>query len=187
MLPLHRRSRLTRLRCRLAIPLLLAGLLCGPCGQAIAASSGPAPVDACTLLTKADVEALAGALVGEPNGKESGRPPFWVSMCNYDNTQTEAPMLSVGLLVKAHGADAGPAHAYETYVAELRRAIGDLAVPVPLEGLAGPAGWNADSGQLTLFVGPYQIILTVTGRFAADPLSLAKQIADLVSSRLPTP
>jgi hypothetical protein len=108
-------------------------------------------------------------------------------MCNYDNAHTDAPMLSVGLLVKPHGGAADPAQAYADYVDELRRELGDLAVPVPVEGLAGPAGWDADSGQLTVFVGPYQIILTAAGRFAGDRLSFGKQIAERVSGRLHKP
>jgi hypothetical protein len=107
-------------------------------------------------------------------------------MCNYDNAHTDAPMLSVGLLVKAHGA-ADPAQAYADYVDELRRELGDVAPPVPVEGLAGPAGWDADTGQLTVFEGPYQIILTASGRFAGDRLSFGEQIADRVSGRLPKP
>ncbi len=67
-----------------------------------------APLDACELLTKSDVEAVYGSVVGEPNRKALGGGPFWVSMCNYDNAHTDAPMLSVGLLAKAHGDAAGP-------------------------------------------------------------------------------
>jgi hypothetical protein len=69
----------------------------------------------------------------------------------------------------------------------LRRELGDAAVPVPVEGLSGPAGWDTETGQLTVFEGPYQIILTTTGRFAGDRLSFGKQIADRVSARLPKP
>ena len=171
---------------RLLIPCLLVAMLCGPRGTVHAEGSTPSPVDACALLTQADVETVYGSVVGEPNGKELGSDPFWVSMCNYDNAQTDAPMLSVGLLIKAHGA-ADPPQAYAGYVDELRRELGDVAVPVPVEGLAGPAGWDGETGQLTLFVGPYQIILTASGRFAGDRLSFGKQIAERVSARLPKP
>jgi hypothetical protein len=171
---------------RLAILLLLAGMLCGPWPAVRAEGAAPPPVDACALLTKADVEAVYGLVVGEPNRKALGSGPFWVSMCNYDNAQTDAPMLSVGILVKPHGA-ADPAQAYADDVDELRRELGDVAVPVAVEGLAGPAGWDAETGQLTVFVGPYQIILTSMGRFSGDRLSLGKQIAERVSGRLPKP
>jgi hypothetical protein len=187
MLLSHCEPRSTLARLRLATLLLLAGMLIGPCAAAREEGIAPPPVDACVLLTKADVEAVYGSAVGEPDGKALGSGPFWVSMCNYDNAHTDAPMLSVGLLVKAHGASAGPAQAYDGYVAELRRELGDAAVPVPVEGLAGPAGWDGDTGQLTVFEGPYQIILTATGRFAGDRLSFGKQIADRVSARLPKP
>ena len=171
---------------RLVIPLLLAGMLYGLPAAVGTEVSSPSPVDACALLTKPDVEAVYGSVVGAPNAKSAGRGPFWVAMCNYDNALTDAPMLSVGLLVKAHGA-ADPAQAYADYVDELRRELGDAAVPVPVEGLVGPAGWDADTGQLTVFVGPYQIILTAAGRFAGDRLSFGMQIVERVSARLPKP
>jgi hypothetical protein len=171
---------------RLLIPCLLVAMLCGPHGAVHAEGSTPPPVDACALLTQADVETVYGTAVGLPNPKSTVRASFWVSMCNYDNAHTDAPMLSVGLLVKAHGA-ADPAQAYADYVDELRRELGDMAVPVSVGGLAGPAGWDADTDQLTVFVGPYQIILTAAGRFAGDRLSFGKQIAERVSGRLPKP
>ncbi|NCA72465.1 MAG: hypothetical protein EOM91_20850 [Sphingobacteriia bacterium] len=79
------------------------------------------------------------------------------------------------------------AEAYADFVDELRRELGDVAVLVPVEGLAGPAGWDGDTGQLTVFEGPYQIILTAAGRFAGERLSFGKQIAKRVSGRLPKP
>ncbi|HSO82850.1 hypothetical protein [Thiocapsa sp.] len=186
MLLSDRKPRSTLAGFRLVPTLLLAGMLCGPCAAVRAEGAGPPPVDACALLTKADVDAVYGSVVGEPNGKELGSGPFWVSMCNYDNAHTDAPMLSVGLLVKPHGA-ADPAQAYADYVDELRRELGEAAVPLPVEGLAGPAGWDADTGQLAVFVGPYQVILTSLGRFAGDRLSLAKPLAERVVGRLPKP
>lgn len=98
----HCVTRSTPTGCRLSIPLLLAGLLCGPCAAIRAEVPAPPPVDACALLTEADVEALYGSVVGDPNGKALGRGPHWAAMCNYDNAHTDAPMLSVGLLVKPH-------------------------------------------------------------------------------------
>ncbi|UHD16682.1 hypothetical protein [Thiocapsa bogorovii] len=62
----------------------------------------------------------------------------------------------------------GGASRTRDYLGELRRELGDAAVPVPVEGLSGPAGWDAETGQLTVFEGPYQIILTTTGRFAGE-------------------
>lgn len=171
---------------RLVIPLLLAGMLYGSNDAAHAQVTATPHVDACALLTKADVEAVYGSVVGVPNGKALGSGPLWVSMCNYDNAHTDGPMLSVGLLLKPHGAT-DPARAYDDYVDELRRKLGEVAVPVQVEGFAGPAGWDADTGQLTVFDGPYQIILTGAGRFAGDRLSFATQMAERISARLPGP
>lgn len=171
---------------RLLIPCLLVAMLCGPRGAVHAEVSTPPPVDACALLTQADVETVYGTAVGSPNPKSTGRAPFWAAMCNYDNAHTDAPMLSVGILVKPHGI-VDPTQAYADYVDELRRELGDVAVPIEVEGLAGPAGWDAETGQLTVFEGPYQIILTAAGRFAGDRLSFGKQISERVSGRLPKP
>lgn len=96
---------------------------------------------------------------------------------------TDEPMLSVSLLVKPHGEAAGAAQAYAGYVAE----FGEAAVPEPVDGLGGAAGWDADTGQLTVFEGPYQIILTENGRFAGDRLSFGRQMADRILTRLPKP
>lgn len=186
MPPMHDELRFMRTAFRWLIPCLLAGMLCAPPGSLHAEGAAPPPVDACALLTQADVEAVDGTAVGAPNPTSTGRAPVWVSMCHFDNAHTDAPMLSVGLLVKPHGA-ADPAHAYDDDVDELRRVLGEVAVPVSVEGLAGPAGWAAETGQLTLFVGPYQIILSSLGRFAGDRLSLAQQLAEHVSGRLPKP
>ena len=183
---IHDERRFMRTAFRWLIPCLLAGMLCAPPGSLHAEGAAPPPVDACALLTQADVETVYGTAVGPPNPTSTGRAPVWVSMCNFDNAHTDAPMLSVGLLVKPHGA-ADPAHAYDGYVDELRRVLGEVAVPESVEGLAGPAGWDADTGQLTLFVGPYQVILSSLGRFAGDRLSLAKQLAALVVGRLSLP
>ncbi len=145
------------------------------------------PVDACALLTKADVEEVYGTAVGEPQGKELGSGRFWVSMCNYDNAETDAPMLSVGILVKAHGVAEGPVQAYDAHVAELRQELGEAAIPVSVEVIGARAGWTADVGQLMVFEGPYQIILTANGRFAGDRLAFAKQLAGRMLPRLPKP
>lgn len=186
MHPVHDEPRFMMAGFRPLILSLLAGMLFASSGAAHAGPPAAQPIDACALLTQADIEEVFAAAVGAPNPKSAGRGPFWVSMCHYDNAHTEAPMLSVGLLVKAHGAP-DPAQAYTDYVAELRRDLGELAAPASVEGLAGPAGWDADTGQLTLFAGPYQVILTTLGRFSGDRLDLAKQIAERVSGRLPTP
>jgi hypothetical protein len=169
---------------RLGILSLLAGMLCASCGQA--EETAIAPLDACALLTQADVEAAFGTTVGEPTRRSSSNELGWASMCNYDNTQTDAPVLSVGLLIRVHGAE-DPAQGYSGYVQELRKALGEAAVPVPVEGLAGPAGWDGETNQLTVFVGPYQMILTTGGRFGGDRLSAAQQLAERVSGRLPPP
>ncbi|MEY6431246.1 hypothetical protein ABC977_02360 [Thioalkalicoccus limnaeus] len=186
MLPVSDRPRSLMAGFRLLFLSLLAGTLFAPSGAAHAEPPAAQPVDACALLTQADIEEVFAAAVGAPTPKSVGRGPFWVSMCHYDNAHTEAPMLSVGFLVKAHGA-ADPAQAYTDYVAELRRELGELAAPASVEGLAGPAGWDAATGQLTLFAGPYQVILTTLGRYSGDRLDLAKQIAERVPGRLPKP
>ena len=187
MLPIHRKPRSTLAGVRPVILLLLAGALWGSCGAAQSEGAAIAPLDACELLTKADVEAVYGSVVGEPNRKALGSGPFWVSMCNYDNAHTDAPMLSVGLLVKAHGDAAGPETAYDAHLAELRGQLGDAVDMTPVAGVGARAGWSASTSQLTVFEGPYQLILTANGRFAGDRLAFAKQLADRVLPRLPKP
>jgi hypothetical protein len=169
---------------RLVVLPLLAGMLSTSCGQAEDTAS--APLDACALLTQTDVEAAFDTAVGEPTRMASGSGLRWASMCNYDNTQTDAPLLSVGLLIRVHGAD-DPAQGYADYLDALRGTLGEASLPVAIEGLAGPAGWDAETDQLTVFVGPYQMILTTSGRFGGDRLDAAKQLAERVSGRLSPP
>ncbi len=186
MLATHCKPRFTLAGFRLVI-LLLAGALWGSCGAAQSEDIAITPLDACELLTEADVEAVYASVVGEPNRKALGSGPFWVSMCNYDNSDTDAPMLSVGLLVKAHGDAAGPEAAYDAHLAELRDQLGDAADLTPVEGIGARAGWSASTSQLTVFEGPYQLILSAAGRFVGDRLAFAKQSADHVLTRLPKP
>jgi hypothetical protein len=185
MLPIHSEPRSTLAGCLSPILLLLAGALGSSCGAVAAEGAAITPLDACELLTKADVEAVYGSVVGEPKSKALGSRPYWVSMCNYDNAHTDAPMLSVGLLVKAHGEAAGPETAYDAHLAELREELGDALDMTPVAGVGARAGWSASTSQLTVFEGPYQLILSAAGRFAGDRLTLAKQSADRVLGRLP--
>ncbi len=168
----------------LVLILLVVGLMLGR-SEAAPEVTTLTPLDACALLTNADVELVYGTNVGNAQGEQLGSGQFWVSMCNYDNAGFDAPMLSVGLLVKAHGVSEGPTQAYEAHVAELRQQLGEAAVPVPVAGTGARAGWNADVGQLTVFAGPYQLILTTNGRFEGDRLALAKQLAGRALPRLP--
>ena len=167
----------------LVLILLVIGLMHGR-SEAAPEVTTLTPLDACALLTNADVELVFGTKVGNAQEKQFGSGQFWVSMCNYDNAEFDAPMLSVGLLVKAHGVSEGPTQAYEAHVSELRHQLGEAAVPVPVAGTGARAGWSADVGQLTVFEGPYQLILTTNGRFAGDRLALAKQLAGRALPRL---
>lgn len=170
-----------------SILVLLAVALAGGLDDARSEAAAIGPVDACALLTRADVESVYGLSVGEAKSKEIGSGAFWVSMCNYDNAETDAPMLSVGILIKAHGAAEGPAQAYDDTVAEMRETLGEAAVPALVEGIGERAGWSADISQLMVFEGPYSIILTASGRFEGDRLAAARQLADRVLSRLRVP
>ena len=185
MLTIHSEPRSTLAGFLSLIPLLLVGTLGNSCGTVQAEGAAITPLDACELLTKADVEAVYGAFVGEPNRKALGSGPFWVSMCNYDNAHTDAPVLSVGLLVKAHGEAAGPETAYDAHLVELREELGDAVDMTPVAGVGARAGWSASTSQLTVFEGPYQLILSAAGRFAGDRLTFAKQSAARVLARLP--
>jgi hypothetical protein len=191
MLSIHCEPRSTPHGFRSVILLLLSAALWamsgGSGGSAQADAAAITPLDACEFLTKADVESVYGSVVGEPNPKALGSGPFWVSMCNYDNAHTDAPMLSVGLLVKAHGDAAGPETAYDRHLTELREQLGDALDITPVTGVGARAGWSPSTSQLTVFEGPYQLILTASDRFAGDRLALAKQSANRVLARLPNP
>ncbi|NCA71440.1 MAG: hypothetical protein EOM91_15370 [Sphingobacteriia bacterium] len=108
-------------------------------------------------------------------------------MCNYDG-ETEAGMVTAGLLIRPHDVAAGPVAAYDRHQQELIDEIGPAAGMTAVEGLGQAAGWDMPNriiGQLTVFEGPYLMILSLGLPPGADHLAKAKELAEKVLARLP--
>jgi hypothetical protein len=110
-----------------------------------------------------------------------------MSMCNYDG-EIEAGMVTAGLLIRPHDVAAGPVAAYDKHQQELIDGIGPAAGMTAVEGLGQAAGWDMPNriiGQLTVFEGPYLMILSVGLPPGTDHLATAKGLATKVLARLP--
>jgi hypothetical protein len=148
---------------------------------------GSTSIDACTLLTGGDVEAVIEAPMAEPEATTRGRPPMWMSMCNYAG-ETAAGMVTAGLLIRPHDVEAGPVAAFEKHQQQLIDGIGPEAGMTAVEDLGQAAGWDMPNriiGQLTVFEGPYLMILSVGLPPGGDHLAKAKDLAGKVLARLP--
>jgi hypothetical protein len=76
LVPIHSEPRFTLAGFLSRILLLLAGALWSSCGAVQAEGAAITPLDACELLTKADVEAVYGSVVGEPKSKTLASRPL---------------------------------------------------------------------------------------------------------------
>lgn len=159
------------------------------CGDTSSSSGGarfPAMLKACDLLTKADVETIIGGEVGEPQKKqvEPDDSGYWMSLCNYF---CDEKSISVGCLIKPHGRQVTGPEAFAQYEAELNESLGTDTRMAPVDGFGDYAGWDEDSGQLTIFQGPFMVIVTSGGPniHGSAALTLSSQVARKVLDQLP--
>ncbi len=166
------------------IGLILA--LGGGCGAQDSGSAGAARLDACALLTGGDVAAVFATDPPTPRAVERGEGASWLSTCTYE-TDTPDGLRAASLLVRPHQGTGGPAKAYADYDAALAVELGADASLTPVDGLGDSAGWQdfgTSIGQLAVFKGPYQLILTASGTETANQLANAQQLAERVLKRL---
>jgi hypothetical protein len=181
----------------IAGPLLLAG--CGSGGEtekpaaapAAAQSSAPAPaqapyvpVDACTLLTRADVEGMAGKKVLDGRKEELGE----LVICSFDDP--EAPqvggralsqILTVSVMTGREGSYyAGPAAQAKDSFAMARK---NAAQPEAVSGLGEDAYWDSILRKLSVVKGKYLVDVGVQS--GGDPAKLARAAATKALERLP--
>jgi hypothetical protein len=163
----------------LAALLVTAGLAVGGCGEKTPTTASEGPIDACTLLTVADVEKVLEVKVGDPQRRNQGEGNFWMSMCNYQG-EAGNETRSASILLKPHQDTQGAEKAYAAYEAELVAELGKGVALAPIEGIGQRAGWQdfgTSIGQLAVFQGPYQLIITASATPKADQLTNAKALA----------
>jgi hypothetical protein len=189
MAPRHQSNLRPHSRSSALAAILVAGglILSGSgCGDKAPASAAADDIDACTLLTGADVDAVLGSAVGHPLARRHGDETFWLSTCHYQ-ADTGNGILSAGLTLKPHHVADGPLKAYTDYETALIAELGDGAALTPVAGIGERAGWQdfgTSVGQLTVFQGPYQLILSASATAGADQLANAKALAGRVLQRL---
>lgn len=160
------------------------------CGNDVSSSSAtsesPSPIQACELLVKADVEAIIGSAVGEPLTKHMAPEDSnsWMSMCNYFSDEKS---IGVSCLIKPHGWKLTGADAFARHEAELNEGLGTDTHMAVVDDMGDYAGWDEGSRQLTVFHGPYMLIISAGGRDVQGPaaLSLCSRIARKVLGKLP--
>ncbi|MBI5284530.1 MAG: DUF3558 family protein [Chloroflexi bacterium] len=136
------------------------------------AAASSSTLDACTLVTKAQIESAVGATVLDPKPEQVAN----LSSCSFDDPTS--PIFSVVTVSVLTGARDGDA-----------REIFDLAKkngndPQAVAGLGEDAFWDDVLSDLNIVQGKYEITIDVPGD-SADPLSVAKEIAGKVLAKLP--
>lgn len=179
------RKRQSKCAASLGIALLLTGCSGGEpsAGKAAEAGSGSAAAapDACTIVTAADIEQVLGVAVKVQPG-DPLHSITTTSLCGYEGAQDSRDMLSVVVRVGPPELDA-PAN-LQQYIDGLKMNMGDAYQIDPIEGLSGPALWNPDMKQLTVFKGPTLAILTMSETGSNDPLQAAKALGEKALSRM---
>jgi hypothetical protein len=171
---------------RFSLPILLLTLACGgteaapegapppaPDAQATAPASAPDQIDACALLSKADVEAAVGRPVQDPVGDSIAN----LFGCRYRDPQDPSGtenMVRVAVLVADNAADARD-------VQETSRS--NAAEVNPVAGLGDDAYWDAINRSLNVVKGAYHVTLSVS--HDAGGLDSARKLAEQLLPRLP--
>ena len=169
---------------RFSLVIMLMAILAG-CGNEQPKGAGlPDPVEACELLSKSVVESMIGGTVDEPHRTHNVNEDqkHWMSMCNY---YSQEKGISIGITVIPHGRKVNGAEAFALYEAELKENLEGYQME-PVTGVGEYAGWEEGSKQLTIFQGPYMLILTAGSPEIAgnDALDLSKQLAGKVLPNL---
>jgi hypothetical protein len=156
------------------------------CREQVAGPEAPGLLDACALLKNTDVDAVLGTAMGDPQARQHGNGEFWLSTCNYD-VDTADGILGASLLLRPHHVVDGPVKAYADYETGLMAELGTGAALMPVDDIGDRAGWQdfgTSVGQLAVFDGPYQLILTASATANSDQLTNARQLAERVLQHL---
>jgi hypothetical protein len=174
---------------RLLTLVMLLTLVVG-CGKGKSSSSKgaqvPDPIKACELVAQTEIESLIGASLDEPRQthNESENPKHWMSMCNYYSNEKG---ISIGITVVPHGRKVNGAEAFALYEADLKEGLGKDYKMELVEGIGEHAGWEKGTKQLTIFQGPFMLIVSAGSPEieGAAALGLSKQLAEKVLAKLP--
>jgi hypothetical protein len=144
------------------------------------ASESTAAPEACTVVTSADVEEVLG-VAAKVRDSDQLQTIAAASLCNYEAADGARSLVSVMVRVGPPGLDA--ATNLKQYVDGMKVNMGDAYRVDPVDGLSGPAVWNPDMKQLTVFKGRVLAIVTMLGE-EAEPLTAAKALGKKALSKL---
>lgn len=169
-------------------PLLLATALAVGCGgtesgTAEIGDQAAPPLDACTLFTYEDAQAIAGetlAAMSSTLDDARGRDP---GQCIYNSGTLAEPRI-LSLLIRQHRNADRAKRFQESSRSSLRSMSGGKVQDIP--GLGDGALWvGGRIQQLHVVKGDRQFIITVESPDGTDQLPRARQIAEKVLGRLP--
>jgi len=177
-------------RRRLRVPsFLLAAVLAAGCGGSAdsngADASAPAaePLDACTLFTAEDAQAIAGesiAAMSSTLDEARGRDP---GQCIYNSGNLTQPRI-LSLLIRPHRNAESAKRAQESGRSTLTTMAGKVQ---DIPGLGDGAVWvGGQLQQLHVLHGSDQLIITVQSPDGTDQLERARRIASTALSRMDT-
>lgn len=143
------------------------------------------PIQACSLFSHDEIETLLGAGVDSPprmTHKVDEQTGSWMSMCNYFAPDSN---LSSGIMIRPIAEGTSVDQAYDDYVAEMQAGVPDYEMAT-VSGLGTKATWDGQTGQLTVFVGRYVLLVSVMqpGKSAGDKLAFCRTLAEAVIKRL---
>ena len=141
------------------------------------------PVDACSLLTKAEIEALTRKPVAEPHKEELAN----LVTCSYGDPKSPlvagrplSKVVTLAVFTGEEGAYYAGAVAQARDIYEMARKNAGSAESV--SGLGESAYWNKLFHDLSVYKGKYQVTVTVEG---ANQVELAKNLMSKALGRLP--
>ena len=171
-------------------PFLLAAALAAGCGgsdseTAQTGDAKEAPLDACTLFTYEDAQAVAGetiAVMSSTLDDARGRDP---GQCLYNSGTLDQPRI-ISLLIRQHRTPERAKRFQESSRSSLRSMAGVEVRDAP--GLGDGALWvGGRIQQLHMIKGDRQFVITVQSPDGKDQLLRARQIAEKVLARLNAP
>lgn len=164
-------------------------LLSAGCGGESSATQPPPKLDACSMLTAADVAAMLGSTAVRTEADQRGDDSFWMSSCRYQAEGVDGT-IAASLMIRPHHNQSGAEQAYADYDDGLAEQIGESSRLAPVDGPWEKAGWQSfgtSIGQLAVFQGPYHLIITAPETASHDQLANCRALAERALAQLPAP
>jgi hypothetical protein len=149
--------------------------------KAGAGAEDNAAPDACAVVTAADVEQVLG-VPASVQPSDQLKSIATTALCSYESADGARNLVSVLVRVGPPSLDAQTN--LKQYVDGIKTNMGDAYQVESVEGLSGPAVWNPDMKQLTVFKGSTLAIVTVFGEGDGDLLTPARTLAERALAKL---